>query len=153
VFFLFESCFKKDSGCNYQKNISVASVTDQQNLQKYLDSAGINATLDSDGFYYQIISSGSGTPPDVCSVITVTYTGQLTNGNVFDQETNQLYTLGGLIAGWQQGLPLISKGGVIKLYIPPSLGYGNTAQDGKNGNVAIPANSILIFNIDLINVQ
>jgi FKBP-type peptidyl-prolyl cis-trans isomerase FkpA len=72
---------------------------------------------------------------------------------VFDQETNQLYTLGGLIAGWQQGLPLISKGGVIKLYIPPSLGYGNTAQDGKNGNVAIPANSILIFNIDLINVQ
>jgi FKBP-type peptidyl-prolyl cis-trans isomerase FkpA len=55
--------------------------------------------------------------------------------------------LGQLIVGWQKGLPLISSGGKITLYIPPSLGYGSAAAG------SIPANSILIFDIELISVS
>jgi FKBP-type peptidyl-prolyl cis-trans isomerase len=79
----------------------------------------------------------------------VAYKGQLTNGNVFDQQLKYVFsTLGSLIDGWRQGLPLIKKGGEIKLYIPPSLGYGS-----DNSNPSIPPNSILIFDVTLIDVQ
>lgn len=55
--------------------------------------------------------------------------------------------------GWQKGLPYIKGGGKIKLYIPPSLGYG--AKDVKDdmGNVIIPANSILVFSLELTDVK
>jgi FKBP-type peptidyl-prolyl cis-trans isomerase FkpA len=153
VSFCFVSCFKKDTGCNYQSDNTVASSSEQQNVKKYIDSLGINATLHSSGFYYQIVTKGSGSAPGVCSRVTVTYIGQLANGSVFDQQTDALFTLGGLIPGWKQGLPLILKGGEIKLYLPPSFGYAGVPQTDKNGNVLIPAYSILIFDINLIDVQ
>jgi FKBP-type peptidyl-prolyl cis-trans isomerase FkpA len=70
----------------------------------------------------------------------------LTNGTVFDQSlTNPvLYPLSQLIAGWQIGLQLIKSGGKIRLFLPPSLGYGNNAVS------SIPANSVLIFDVTII---
>ncbi len=71
-----------------------------------------------------------------------------TNGNVFDKSTAPVaYSLLNLITGWKNGLPLIKKGGKIKLYIPPALGYG------QNQYQSIPGNSILIFDIDLLDYQ
>ncbi len=151
--FLFFSCFKKESGCSYQKDNTVAPLSEQQALKSYLDSAGITATLDPNGFYYQIVSKGSGSVPGVCSQITVTYKGTLTNGFVFNQQTDALFTLGGLIPGWKQGLPLISSGGEIRLFIPPSLGFAGVPQTDSNNNVLVPPYSIVIFDINLINVQ
>ena len=70
------------------------------------------------------------------------------NGSVFDQnQAGVTFTLSQLILGWQKGIPLIKKGGSIKLYLPPSLGYGCNAVG------AIPPGSNLIFSIDLIDVQ
>ena len=142
------SCLKKNNGCAYGADPAVAPVFEQQAVKKYLDSVGITAaSLDSQGFYYQVLNSGSGTMPGQCSQVTVAYKGQLTNGTTFDQQTNAVFTLGSLIDGWREGLPLIKSGGEIKLYIPPTLGYGNSE------NSSIPANSILIFDISLISVQ
>jgi FKBP-type peptidyl-prolyl cis-trans isomerase FkpA len=72
----------------------------------------------------------------------------LLDGRVFDQQTNAIKPagLGTLIAGWQIGLPLIQKGGEIKLIVPSSLAYGC-------GNGPLPANSILYFDIHLVDVQ
>jgi FKBP-type peptidyl-prolyl cis-trans isomerase FkpA len=151
--FCIVSCFKKDTGCSFHTDNTVATSNEKQAVKKYLDSVGIIAALHTNGFYYQVITKGSGNPPGVCSRVTVTYTGNLTNGSVFDQQTGALFTLGGLIPGWKQGLPLISKGGEIRLYLPPSFGYSGTAQLDKWGNVVIPAYSILIFDISLIDVQ
>ncbi|MBS1974346.1 MAG: FKBP-type peptidyl-prolyl cis-trans isomerase, partial [Bacteroidetes bacterium] len=117
---LWFACFKKDTGCSYKPDNTVAPLSEQQALKKYLDSIGVIASSSTNGFYYQIVTEGAGAPPGVCSRVMVTYTGQLTNGSVFDQQTDALFTLGGLISGWKQGLPLISKGGEIKLYLPPS---------------------------------
>jgi FKBP-type peptidyl-prolyl cis-trans isomerase FkpA len=59
------------------------------------------------------------------------------------------FSLLGVIQGWTNGVPLIKKGGKIKLYIPPALGYGaNTTSDGR-----IPGNSILIFDVELLDFQ
>jgi FKBP-type peptidyl-prolyl cis-trans isomerase FkpA len=58
-----------------------------------------------------------------------------------------------LIEGWKIGLPLIQKSGKIKLYIPPSLGYGASDIKDNNGVVVIPANSMLIFDVSLVDFQ
>ncbi len=116
-------------------------------LKQYIDSTKINATADKRGFYYTIQSPGSGTKPTVCSNVTVGYSGKLTNGNTFDSSTGISFGLNQLILGWQEGIPLIAPGGSITLYLPPSLAYGAQEQNG------IPANSILIFKIDLIRVN
>ncbi len=157
VFFLVSvalylfSCSKKNNACGYQDDNVVAPGAEQQIIKAYLDSAGISANLNASGFYYQIISTGSNATPNLCSSVTVTYKGQLMSGKIFDQQNNVLFTLGSLIDGWKKGLPLIKNGGEIKLFIPPTLGYGSNSVNTPTDT--IPPNSVLIFDINLLNVQ
>jgi FKBP-type peptidyl-prolyl cis-trans isomerase FkpA len=79
--------------------------------------------------------------------VKVTYTLSLLGGEVIPQPTEPItFALGGVIVGWQIGIPLIQKGGKIRLFIPSGYAYGPRSQ----GN--IPANSILDFEIDLLDV-
>ena len=148
---LILSCKKSapDSTCNYTISGVVVPASELTSLQTYVNANRPSAILHSGGFYYEILAAGTGTvTPAVCSNVRVTYAGYLTNGFKFDEETVGItFTLGQLIPGWQRGLPLIKKGGSINLYLPPSLGYGSAAVG------TIPANSILIFNIQLLDVQ
>lgn len=150
---LLTSCLKKETGCPYSKSTDVASASEEQAIQAYLSANGIAASRHSSGMYYEIITPGNGATPDLCSQVVVSYIGKLTNGSVFDQHSSGVWPLGVLINGWKNGLPLIKKGGRIKLYIPPSLGYGHTDVKDMAGNVIIPGNSILIFDLTLIEVQ
>ena len=150
---LLSSCTKKDDFCKYDPCAVGASATEISQLESYLTSAAITATKHCSGMYYTIDAAGSGNAPTICSTVGVKYNGQLTNGNVFDQATTPVtFQLGGLIEAWKKGIPLIRAGGKIKLYCPPSLAYG--AQDVRDGsgNIKIPANSILIFEIELVGV-
>ena len=144
------ACKKSTSPTNDCVNTGIPTTAEITVLQNYLTANAINATFDSVGFFYQVVSSGAGISPTASSTITVQYTGKLLNGTVFDSNTTPAgfsSPLSGLIAGWQLGLPLIKKGGSINLYLPPSLGYGCYA------NGPIPGNSSLIFNITLLDVQ
>ena len=116
-------------------------------LRQYIESNNIKAAADPRGFYYTIQTAGSGAKPTVCSNVTVNYKGMLTNGTSFDSGNGVSFGLNQLITGWQEGIPLISPGGSITLYLPPSLAYGAQAQSG------IPANSILVFQIDLLTIN
>jgi FKBP-type peptidyl-prolyl cis-trans isomerase FkpA len=150
----FSSCLKKDSGCGYGEPGSVAPTNERQLLKAYLDSANIQAVLSPSGFYYTIAQDGSGSVPGQCSQITVAYKGWLTSGTSFEPQTTTVFTaLGSLIDGWREGIPLIRKGGSIRLYIPPSLGYSSKGITDNNGNIVVPPNSIIIFDISLIDVQ
>lgn len=148
-FVLINAC-KKDSGCGYSDQKIVAPVAEQQAVKDYLTTNNITTALkDSTGFYYEIVNAGDGSgAPGLCSQVELAYTGQLTNGHVFDQATTA-FTLGATIEGLRKGLPLIKKGGHIKLYIPPTLAYGSTDVKDNSGTVVIPANSILIFDITM----
>lgn len=145
---LFGGSCKKESGCGYSDQNIVAPVSEQQAVYNYISSYSISAVKDSSGFYYEVIDGGTGSNPTLCSQIEVTYTGKLANGNTFANESTA-FTLGSSIEGLKKGIPIIKKGGHIKLYIPPTLAYGATDFKDKNGNVVIPANSILIFDIKL----
>ncbi len=101
------------------------------------------------GLYYEILQEGSGAYPSLESWVLVHYTGQLTNGKVFDSSVQRgepiRFDLNGVIPGFQEGLQLINKGGKIRLYIPADLAYGNIDQPG------IPAGSLLIFDVELLD--
>jgi FKBP-type peptidyl-prolyl cis-trans isomerase FkpA len=125
----------------------VAPDTQVAVLQHYIDSSGIVAVKDPRGFFYSIADSGSGTAPTPCSLITINYKGKLLNGTDFDAGHDSQFLLGQLINGWQEGVPLIRKGGHITLYLPPYLGYGAAV------STTIPSNSHLIFDIELVGVQ
>ena len=152
VWFLSGSCLKKETGCPPPKNI-VAPLSEQQVIADYLTANNIAATKHTSGLYYQILLQGSGDSPNNCSSVVINYIGKLANGNKFDEGKNVAFTLGSLIEGWKNGLPLIQKGGKIKLYIPPTLGYGSSDIRDNNGVVVIPANSMLIFEISLLDFQ
>ena len=115
-------------------------------VEAYLTANNItNAVKHPTGFYYIIEVQGTGKNPTVCTNVAFTYKGQLTNGTVLDQSTTPvLYPLSQLITGWQLGLPLAKTGGKMRLFLPPSLGYGSSAIPG------IPANSVLIFDVTIV---
>lgn len=132
----------------YQQKVYEQYLTDSLLIVDYLaanDSVAVfNETY---GFFYNILVPGGETHPETHSMITVKYKGMLLNGTVFDQtepdEEVQLY-LGNLIAGWKIGVPLIGTGGKIVLYLPSVYAYGETSY------ATIPANSVLIFEIELL---
>ena len=102
-------------------------------------------------------SVGTGATAVAGNSVTVNYVGALTNGTVFDasashQETVNGFTFnlgaGQVIKGWDQGIVGMKEGGKRTLVIPASLAYGSQAV----GDV-IPANSILIFEVELLKVQ
>ena len=152
---IFSSC-QKTSSCSYTESTTVATAAEVTAVEAYISSAAItNATKHPSGFYYVISTAGTGATASLCSQVEVFYTGKLTNGTVFDKTTTQsaIFTLGSLITGWQKGLPLLNAGGRIKLIIPPSLGYGSTDVKDNFGKVIIPANSILVFDMQLVTVR
>ena len=118
-------------------------------LGRYLDSNHIVAVQDPRGFFYSISDTGVGQQPNPCSIVTVNYTGKLTDSvnTMFDSNHNSKFTLSQVITGWQEALPLLRKGGSMQLYLPPFLAYG------QGSTASIPANSPLIFSIQLVGVQ
>jgi FKBP-type peptidyl-prolyl cis-trans isomerase FkpA len=138
--------------CKYDACAIAAPASEVTQLEAYLSSAAITATKHCSGMYYTIDVAGSGATATACSTVGVTYKGQLTNGTVFDQRTTS-FQLDQVIEAWTKGVPLIKAGGKIKLYCPPSLAYGSQViRDPTTGNTVIPANSILIFEVELTNV-
>jgi FKBP-type peptidyl-prolyl cis-trans isomerase FkpA len=146
----FSSCLKSSTPkCEFDACAVVAPANEIADVQAYLTANNITGAVQHcSGVFYVIESAGTGAKPKPCSYINAVYTGKLTNGYVFDQGSfPQPYELTGMIRGWTNTLPLIQNGGKIHLYIPPTLGYGNTAV------ATIPPNSILIFDIQLTSVQ
>ena len=143
LLFTNESCLKNEV-C---KDKTVDS--ERATIAGYAAANGIAGTEHSSGLYYQITNPGSGPTPTATSTITVKYTGKLLNGTVFDNQTATAVSvnLGQVIQGWKIGLPLIQKGGTIKLIVPSSLGYG------CGGFGSVPGNSILYFEIELEDVH
>lgn len=138
LIFLFSACKKEESQADKDDTI----------IQQYLSDNSIEATKDPSGLYYVITEEGTGDHPDINSEVTVKYKGYLTNGTVFDETTGNssvTFPLSGLIRGWQIGIPKLKQGGKGTFFVPSALGYGSQAV----GN--IPANSVLIFDIELVS--
>jgi FKBP-type peptidyl-prolyl cis-trans isomerase len=143
VSILHLQCTKETAGCK-----PVSPQSEESAILNYAAANGITPTKHPSGLYYQVLSQGSGAYPTNTSVVGVTYSGKTTGNVVFDQSTVQKdWPLSMLIEGWQIGIPLIKKGGSIVLLVPSSMAYGCMAQPG------IPSNSVLVFNVNLLDVK
>ena len=95
---------------------------------------------------------GTGAEATAGSLVSVQYTGKLENGTVFDTSAGKApiqFPLGQgyVIPGWEQGILGMKVGGKRLLIVPPDMGYGDKA------NGPIPANSTLIFEVELVGVK
>ena len=110
-------------------------------------------TKTATGLRYQIVKAGdAAAKPKATSTVTCRYHGTLADGTVFDSTRNRgdepvTFSLGEVIPGWTEGLQLVGKGGVIKLWIPADLAYGE--QDAG----PIPAGSVLAFEVEVLDVK
>ena len=156
--FVLSSCLKQDSKCGYTDSSVTAPANEIQNLTDSLAKYGISGALVSpSGFMYKIKSQGTGpSVTNLCSAITVNYKGMFFNGKVFDSTAigaPAFFELGGVILGWQKGIPLIKQGGKIDLYIPPTLGYGSRDIKDNANNVVIAGNSYLVFEVEVLKID
>ena len=122
---------------------------DREEIEEYIAANNLDAESTETGLYYVIEAPGSEDKPSLRNEVTVHYEGFLTNGNVFDSSFARgepaTFSLANVIRGWQEGIPLFGRGGKGLLLIPSRLGYGTRSQQG------IPANSVLIFRVEVID--
>ncbi|MDY3556120.1 FKBP-type peptidyl-prolyl cis-trans isomerase [Gemmata sp. JC717] len=101
------------------------------------------------GVRYRDIKTGVGEECPAGAEVKIHYTGWLVDGTKFDSSKDRgqpaQFQLEGLIKGWQEGIPGMKPGGIRKLVIAPEKGYGERGSPPK-----IPANSTLIFEVELI---
>jgi len=137
---LLVSC-SSDEETNY-------AVENDKEITEYITAHDLIAKKSETGLYYVIEEEGTGKAANPNSYVNVSYKGSLINGNVFDEsDANGIYThLQQVIPGWTEGISYFKEGGSGKLLIPARLAYGNSS------NGPIPAGSVLIFDIQLIEV-
>jgi FKBP-type peptidyl-prolyl cis-trans isomerase len=124
---------------------------DSGNVSKADTVAGVQPGCDqttASGLGYRMIEAGQGALPAPRDKVTINYKGTLAaNGKTFDENKAASFGVSGVIPGFAEGLQLVKPGGSIRLCIPAALGYGAQASG------SIPANSDLVFEVDLLSVS
>lgn len=141
VFFLLILTF---SSCKKEEKRAEA---DELTIAAYVKAYDLNAQRTSSGLYVVIDEPGTGSSCDITSTVTVAYKGYFDNNQVFEENAGATFPLANVIKGWQEGIPYLKEGGKGKLLIPSGLAYG------PSGQGPIPPNTVLIFDVELINVQ
>jgi FKBP-type peptidyl-prolyl cis-trans isomerase FkpA len=143
--------------------VDVATVVKQlvekedNEIQAFLKANNLNATKTNSGLYYVITSEGKGDKPAMNDEVTMNYTGMFLDGNKFDSNIDSAFGhvspfnfplgVGRVIRGWDEGVALLKKGTKAKLILPSAIAYG------ANGSGKIPANSVLQFDVELVDFK
>jgi FKBP-type peptidyl-prolyl cis-trans isomerase len=119
---------------------------------KLYEEAKAKGTKSDSGLITYDVTTGDGPAPSRTDRVEVHYTGWLTDGSKFDssKDRNQPFVFslqGGVIQGWLEGVGTMKVGGKRILVIPPDLGYG------PNARPTIPANSTLVFEVELLGIK
>lgn len=113
-----------------------------------------NIKTTASGLQYEVLKEGDGkTKPTATNTATVTYTGKLMDGTIFDSTDKNggkpiELNLSGVIKGWTEGIQLMSKGAKYRFYIPSDLAYGDNGAGG-----VIPPGAALIFDVELVDFK
>jgi FKBP-type peptidyl-prolyl cis-trans isomerase len=138
---------------NEKANVAAKQAAKEKEQKEALDKLFAGAVTTASGLRYVIEKEGTGSSPDSPNAnVTVHYTGSFLDGKVFDSSVQRgqpaTFGLNQVIKGWTEGVQLMKEGAKYKFIIPPALGYGEQGYPG-----AIPPNSTLIFEIELIKVN
>ncbi|MEM9894890.1 MAG: FKBP-type peptidyl-prolyl cis-trans isomerase [Bacteroidota bacterium] len=140
------SCFDDDLETNaisFEDQLAI----DLEAIDSYLDRNGIEALVHESAIRYTIQEEGSGESAENSNRVTVKYKGTFFTGSVFDQNDQGItFDLANLIAAWQIMIPEMNEGAKITIYAPSVWCYG------PRGSGAVPPNTNLIFEMELIEV-
>ncbi|MEZ7763469.1 MAG: FKBP-type peptidyl-prolyl cis-trans isomerase [Prevotella nigrescens] len=104
------------------------------------------------GLQYEVIREGNGKKPSATSKVKCHYEGTLIDGTKFDSSYDRgepaTFGLNQVIAGWTEGLQLMTEGAKYRFFIPYNLGYGE-----RGAGASIPPYAALVFDVELIEVQ
>jgi len=106
------------------------------------------------GLEYIEVEAGTGAQAKAGDTVSVHYTGKFQDGKVFDSSVSRGEPItfplgkGNVIKGWDEGIALMKVGGKAQLIIPPNLAYGERGASG-----AIPPNSTLVFDVELVSIN
>ena len=127
-----------------------ASKAGKKFLEENAKREGVKTT--ASGLQYEIVTKAEGAQPKATDVVSVHYEGRLTDGKVFDSSIQRGSPIdlpvSGVIPGWVEALQLMHVGEKVKLYIPSELAYG-----AQSPSPAIPANSVLVFDLELLSIK
>ncbi|MEZ5656127.1 MAG: FKBP-type peptidyl-prolyl cis-trans isomerase [Sphingobium sp.] len=114
------------------------------------DNAGEAGVITTDsGLQYKVIKDGEGESPKSGDVALVSYRGTLIDGTEFDKSEQTAMPVDGVVPGFSEALQLMKRGGEYQIFIPPELAYGDQVPEGG----PIPANSVLIFDVTLVDFK
>jgi len=141
-----------------KKRAAKDSIANEERKQKAAEffeknKSEVGVVTAASGLQYIILKEGEGKTAKDGDTITVHYTGTLLDGTKFDSSIDRNQPLaialgeGQLIPGWVEMLRLMKKGEKVKVWIPSNLGYG------EHGNRVIPGNSMLIFEMELMDIK
>jgi FKBP-type peptidyl-prolyl cis-trans isomerase FkpA len=134
------------SGCHTYSDSDKSAF--DKNISEYLHKKGIECTKSPSGLYYKIIRQGKGETIQFQDVVSFCYKGYFLNGEVFDHVKKPVeFQVKDLIGAWKEIMLELKPGSSVYLVAPPQLGYGDRELDD------IPANSILVFEMEIINVK
>ncbi|MEM1295055.1 MAG: FKBP-type peptidyl-prolyl cis-trans isomerase [Verrucomicrobiota bacterium] len=144
---------KKKGFAKISKSAKTGSPYKKENAQFLLDNGEKEGVFwTPTGLQYKVLKEGDGAKPKASDRVEVHYTGKLIDETVFDSsvERGQPITFGlnGVIAGWTEGLQLMSVGSKYRLFIPYDLGYRETGSPPK-----IPGYATLIFDVELLAIN
>jgi len=117
--------------------------------------SGVQTT--ASGLQYKVISEGDGPKVTPQDTVLANYEGKLVNDKTFDASEQhggpQVFQAGRSIPGFSEALQLMKVGSKYRFWIPPALAYGEQpVPDPRTGEIAIPANSVLIFDVEVVSV-
>ena len=139
--------------CNNEKPKEVTDPIQKniEDIKQYIKDNGLTAQSTASNLHYIIDKEGDGIHPNGSDNVTVHYKGYFLDGKEFDSSYKRgepaTFPLNRVVQGWQEGIPLFSRGGGGKLFIPSNLGYGSTPPPG------IPANAALIFDVEVLKIN
>ncbi len=123
----------------------------QSNEDFLADNGGEDGVvITKSGLQIQTLKAGEGASPTDSDVTLIGYKGTLRDGKVFDENPQAPMPVKGVVPGFSEALKKMKRGGKYKIWIPSKLGYGEQDKtDPKTGQVVLPGNSLLIFEVEL----
>lgn len=136
------------------KEFSEQMLADISIIEEYLSTNNLEAQKTASGLHYIIVEEGKGEKAVNGKTVAVHYRGTLMDGKQFDSSYDRNAPIdfklgaGMVIRGWDEGIALLNVGSKAKLLIPSELAYGS-----KEIRNLIPANSVLIFDVELVSMR
>jgi FKBP-type peptidyl-prolyl cis-trans isomerase FklB len=145
--------FQQQTAAQQQARAAAAATENQKKSKEFLaeNQKREGVTTLPSGLQYEELQQGSGAKPAASDRVKVHYEGKLVDGTVFDSSVQRgqpvEFGVDQVIAGWTEALQLMNVGDKWKIYIPPSLGYGE-----QGAGQVIGPNQALVFEVELLEI-